>query len=256
MRRPYFLALGAALLIAAIAAITWPDSAEPNRVAEPVALDAGTARTAPPAVAARRAPTPSSPAPVAKDPALPAAPSLDVDDYAEPAQLDDTYPGLAKAYSNGMQEARAAFLQRAQWRCALLLPDVETTLEWDALETFDPNQGSQIMSGLQFSPRAPGNEAFFNCMHDEMVGRVQFAAPEGFHERLQVHGSGRMTVNAAYTDAELRAEIEDLRGRLAEASLGDAKRKALTEHLVLYECYAQRGLARRRECLQELAGSR
>lgn len=208
--------------------------------------------SAPLAAPSRAAPSAAARAPVAAPPRptteLPADATTKLEGIPGPEDLDAIHPGLRTAYQRGFSEALAG-LTRARHRCALFLPDRDLDLEWEAVETYEPDEtGGGVLSGYELHPKRGGEDHFYDCLAEESLGQTRVPLPEGFSGSFQVRTRGQIMWEAPDPD-RARAEVEVLRRRLADSSLGDERRAVLAEHLALWQCYADRGPAGRRDCL-------
>lgn len=168
-------------------------------------------------------------------------------------ELDEVHPGLTAAYRAGVSEARAG-LVRARRRCSLLLPDEDFDLEWEQLETFEPDEtGGASLAAVEITPARAGHEEFYSCVAERSVGQVRVVLPEGLDSAFQVRTNGRLLLEARPDPVRARSEVDALRRRLAQPGLDDDKRALLRDHLALWECYATHGAEGRRECLEASA---
>lgn len=164
-------------------------------------------------------------------------------------ELDAIHTGLAAALRSARGEARGG-LNRAARRCTLLLPDEPFDLEWDSIETFEPDgAGGAVLVGQELHPVAGGADSFYRCLADATIGQTRVVLPDGYDGSFQVRGGGRKILDPELEPDEVHREVAALRERLANPRLSDDLRAVLADHLALWECYADRGPAGRRDCL-------
>jgi len=168
----------------------------------------------------------------------------------ELAELDAVHPGLAAAVREARDEAHAA-LARAGRRCALLLPDEPVDLEWESIDSFEPDgNGTAVLVSQEIHPAAAGNDAFYRCLAEAAIGQTRLALPPGVDAPFEVRGGGRKILDPTLAPDEIHREVTALRERLANPRLTDGMRAVLADHLALYECYEARGPSARRACLE------
>jgi hypothetical protein len=180
-------------------------------------------------------------------------PSVDASPFHDVPEVDDLdaiQPGLATAMREARDEARGG-IQRAIRRCALQLPDAAFDLEWDAIETFEPDgTGGAVLVSQELHPAVAGAEAFYGCLAEATLGQTRVDLPDGFDTPFQLHSEGHVILDPSLALDEIKREVAALRERLAQPGLTDSARAVLGNHLALYECYAARGPSGRRVCLE------
>lgn len=171
-----------------------------------------------------------------------------------PAELERNFPGLGRAYQEEFERAQARSENRLQRRCLAALPDSVRELRWDTIESFEPSSDGKylVRTSIEVVPKTPEQSPFAECLADGVrrADELRIEIPEGVSVDgvLEVRNGGIVFINDMTAD-EITQEVLSLRRRVADRDLSDERRTVLQDQLELFECYEQRGLARRRECL-------
>lgn len=195
---------------------------------------------------------PESDAAVAQPTREPRLGPRDPDDVPKPSEIDRQYPGFAKAYDDAFASAQARGWARTERRCLTALPESVKEVRWDTIETFDPlgSSGKMARTTVEYVPSTEEQAPFTKCLAAATQSPLLIDLPEGTSvgATIEVHNAGIVYIND-YTDEYLAQEVETLRQRVADPSIGDDRRAMLQDHLELWECYLHFGMSRRRECL-------
>jgi hypothetical protein len=166
-------------------------------------------------------------------------------------ELDAIHPGLASAVRQGRGAAKRQRM-RDMRECSLLLPDETMALNWDTVETYIiGDDGDAVVDTVDIYPASGDHEEFYACLAAASVGNTHVAAPSGAHGNFQLRDGGRFILDADLTAEDVTDAVANLRRRLDEPQLSESERGVLADHLALWECYATRGLAFRRECREQ-----
>lgn len=184
-----------------------------------------------------------------------AADAADPDLFPTIADLSGEGRELATAYREARDTMLAQFLARQHRRCFRRHRGNQKEIEWTGLETYAVTDGVARLAGLQLTPSFSQAQPFIDCISPGQVGSFEFRVPAGTPHEFTVREGGGIIHYAEPATAELRLEIADLTERLKRDSrLSSARRELLEQHVALWQCYADRGPAKRDECANEIDG--
>lgn len=177
----------------------------------------------------------------------------DPNEVPDVIQLDKRYPGLARAYQNSYEQARARSLKRASRRCLAVLPDSIKEVRWDTLESFElaDDRKRLIRSEIEVIPATMEQSPFTACFGKaiESDGEFSVVLPEGteIDAPVLIRNEGVIYLSDDITVEYIDQELVALRERLGRASQN--QQAAIQDQIDLYECYKRLGVTRKRECL-------
>lgn len=113
-----------------------------------------------------------------------------VDFAATAMPVGDLVPDPEEAHRGGRTE-----LRRAAARCAPLLPEGTADLEWQEVDSFEPDGsgGAELVDRELDSPAA--HDAFHSCVTDEIVGQL-VVLPAGVGDGWNVRRGGRFSLDS------------------------------------------------------------
>jgi hypothetical protein len=161
-------------------------------------------------------------------------------DIPESSDLDDSYhPGLGKAYQEATYQADGAFRERRNHACLQLLPKDLPRIEYDSLETYEPDgRGNAVLVSETLYPGSGGHEDFYSCLRtNRATGRVRVKLPDGFTKGFELRtGMLFMLGQGELTSEKVVADIRFFRHRLSDPDLGPEGRAYFENKVRRAEC--------------------
>ena len=181
-------------------------------------------------------------------------PSINPDEFPKPADIERQYPGFRKAYDEAFYASQARSEARIHRRCLVSVPENVHQVRWDSVETFEPNAEGTVLvrTKIEFVPGSEEQAPFTKCLNESIPSdgstKITLPSENPILETVHVHNGGIVYISD-YTKEYLATELVGLRESVANPALSADQRAVLQDQLELWECYYQRGMEHRKECL-------
>jgi len=164
--------------------------------------------------------------------------------------MDQQYEGFYDVFRPAVEVNPA--LVRLQRKCALELPKGLPSVEFEATLTFTRTGGKHYLTEAEIEYDLLDIEDYVTCVRDSYLSVApEFAGPEALPETFKIETRTRFYVTDFKSIAEVRDFIDRMVTEMGHTS-GENERLVLEQQIEVYECVAEKGLDKKRECLEEL----